>query len=241
MNQTLKSKRAKWVAVAGVSSVLLAAGIANATTRWISRPLANYPIRHLSIGPVGLSVLDRAPSAADQAGARDPNIVRAVQVLTSDDPGVPESFLAGQANAGGLRIAMSHLGTGDHSIFLVRTSKGRICEGLTQFSSGCLEGLPPDVAVTATAADPDGDNRGEAPLVWGIARNEVKSVDVIVQGQAHPATLANNAYFYELPNNTMLASDITDVVAHLAGGNSVDTPVVTGPAPGVQVTTTTTP
>jgi hypothetical protein len=158
-------------------------------------------------------------------------VTESIDVLTADDPTVPEEFLPGHARAGELRAGLAHLGPSDRTLFLVRTTKGRICAGLTGFSSGCLEGLPIDVPVTAIAADPNRSGTGEAPLVWGVARNDVERVDVIVDGGTFAAVMGENAYFFQLRDAGASPGSIQAVVAHLASGRSVTVPVLTGPDP----------
>jgi hypothetical protein len=216
------------------SSLVLAAAIAfqNRIAESASPPLPLYPPAHATARPVSLGIFDAAPTAAEVARAKAADVANAASVLTnSSDAAVPEPFLPGQ-QSGGIHIALEHLGPGDRAIFFFRTSKGRVCSGLTGFSSGCLEGLPDTVPITATAADPDGDRVGDPALVWGVTTNDVESVDVIVNGVAHAAVTGRNTYFYELSDPSLLSSSITAVIAHLGNGAAVTTPVDTGPAPG---------
>lgn len=224
-------RRQNWPALFVLGALVLlaiAVGVARGTD---SRPAVVYPAGRPALAPLALKAFARPISPRDAAAAHDQRVTEAVDVVTADDANVPEEFLPGHARAGGLRAALTHLGPSDRTIFLVRTTKGRICAGLTGFSSGCLEGLPADVPLTAIAADPDRSGTGEAPLVWGIARNDVKSVDVIVDGSPYPAVMGDNAYFFQLGDAGASAGSIQTVVAHLAGGRSVSVSVVTGPDP----------
>jgi hypothetical protein len=214
-----------------VSSFALFAGAAVAQATGMlqhqSRPTAFQPAAHALIQPLSLNVLARVRVHADDVAATQPAVERMIGSLTAPDANVPSAFLPGAA--ADVREAMTGLGSSGRTIVIFRTTGGKICAGLTDFGSGCLDGLPASIPITISSADPDGSGSGEPPLVWGVANNDVHAVNVVVNGVKRPAQLAGNAYFYELPDATMSDRSIESVEAVLSNGDRYNETVDHGP------------
>jgi hypothetical protein len=222
------------LAVAATGLLAVSVGVAMATGVPLvgtdSKPTPAYPSAHFKMRPFSLGILNQPQTGAERAAAARPEVAEEVGHVTAGEVSVPDEWLPGEADADTIRIALDGVGTQHRSIWIVRTTKGRICAGLTDFTAGCIEGLPPDVAVTALSADPDALGTGEAPLVWGIRRDNVKSVDVIVNGHPYQAVLGRNAYFLQLPDPATSDRAIERVVAHLANGETFSQEISHGPA-----------
>lgn len=213
-----------------ITAVSLGAAVGVARTAGIApftKAAITPPVPVMALGP--LDVFNSPPTARERIVAAETQIADAVSVLTSDDVGVPDQWLPGQARAGDLRVPLSGLGPSQRDIFMFRTSKGILCYGLTNFSAGCLPGLPSSVPVTATTGEPDLYNGGEGAIVWGFARNNVVAIDVIAGGSTYPAQVGRNAYFFQFADNRIRATEVEAVVAHLKGGRAETVPVRPGP------------
>jgi hypothetical protein len=224
------------MALASVAALATAAGIAQATGVAMFRGKAiTYSERHFEARPLDLAVFKQTPTARDRAAARDARVLASIEGLTAHEPNVPAEWLPGEARPGAIRTPLVGLGPGERTIYLVRTTRGRVCAGLTGFSSGCLAGLPPDVPATLHVADPDASGLGEPALIWGVARDSVRRIDVIVDGASRQAALEGNAYFFQLADPSMSSRSIEAIVVHLASGDSVRVAADHGPEPGAPV------
>lgn len=183
------------------------------------------------VSPLELRAFSRTQSAQERAARNDADVLEAVEALTSPAPGVPEDWHPGAAR-NDLRILLDGLGPSSRSIFAFTSTKGRLCFGLTGFTSGCSAGMPAFERVTVTAGDPDAEGTGEPALVWGFARDGVSRVEVVVAGERFVARLANNAYFFQLPNGALPTSAIEAIVVSV-GDRSTTMPVVVSRPGGV--------
>lgn len=220
-------------AVAGIGIVLaITAGIATATGAKIfggrSQP---------SIAPGGatvvplteLAIFSRPQTATEAQAAVSGPIAETMRLLAHNEPSVPSDWLPGQAQSDQLRIATSNLTARDRTLFLFRTAKGRICAGVTDLTAGCLSGLPGGMAVTTEYG---GGYRDEGPIVWGIARDDVVDVNVLVNGKTYPAIIAKNAYFFQVPDISLPTSAIQAIQVRLADGTVQRIPI-TVPTPQI--------
>lgn len=191
----------------------------------ISERIGGSDLRGVPLSPLEqLEAFQRPVRPADVALRRQPAVQAAVAQLTEGDGAAPEEFRAGAARDD-LRVLLAGLGDARRAIYAFTTVKDRVCVGLTEFTSGCYEGLPLGAAVDVTVGDPDVEGAGEPPLVWGLTRNDVDRVDVEVEGRAQPATVARNAYFFRLSGNLLPASAITALVVHRADGTKQRIPL----------------
>lgn len=239
MNRAMNRHTIAIVVSVGIAGIAAAVAVAQATGTAHRASAARYPAAHYTIVPLSLGVFNGPVTALDRAEQVSPAVARSVNHLLSDAAGVPPEFDPGAKLDGDLRAPLTSLGTKGRTIYLVRTAKGRVCGGLTGFAAGCLEGLPASVPITVMSGDPDATGVGEAPLVWGVARNDVVAVDVVVNGAIRHAELSRNAYFFQLRDAAEPDAAIEAVVAYLRGGGTyrevvnhgpaTDLPLITGP------------
>lgn len=166
--------------------------------------------RQASVVPLpALGIFSRAQTAAERAAAAsNPNVHAILDALPPTDPST-------------LRFALVGAGADKRTAFVVRGRDGRTCAGLTGFTSGCLYGLPSDMPADITYG---GESAVEGPVVWGVMANDVKAVDVVVDGQAFPAVVGRNAYFFQAPVGKT-SQDLQTLKVHLAGGSVVTEPI----------------
>jgi hypothetical protein len=206
------SKRVFSTAAMGLLAALAVAG-ATGAERFATHPESAPAV---TTRPFELpAAFARPPTDTDLAGLEDPEIREAVAVLTSDDAGIPESWKPG--TAGDLRVLLSGLGDAKRRIFAFVTSRGKLCTGLSGFTSGCLSELPADESVSLTVGDPDQEGTGEGAVVWGLANSDVVDVAIRVDGRTSPARLGSNAFFFQAPGTAKLEALQSIVVRHRNG------------------------
>ena len=194
------------VAVAGLLALALAS--ASPALRSAARK-DSAAARRASIAPLPpLEIFSRPQSRAEHDATVAGEVREMLDALPATEPAT-------------LRFALLRAGASERKAFVVHTTDGRICAGLTHFTSGCLQGLPREMPVDVTYG---GETATEGPIVWGIARDDVRAVEVIVNGQTYSATLGRNAYFFQAPAGTT-ANDLQFVRARLAGGSVLDTTI----------------
>jgi hypothetical protein len=209
------------VVLAGV----LIAGVAGAFNNAPNDPRVLNP-KGVPTSPLGtLAVFDRGQGAAEAKLLNDPTTKRIIGALTQAPSGVANELLAGSAITSQFRVALDGLGVAHRSIYFFRTDTGGTCAGLTGLSAGCYTQLPVGVHADSTLADPDYLGTGDPAIVWGITRNDVKSVDVILNGTARPAVTGNNAYFFEAPDATTPLSAFTEIRVTLQSGAEISEPI----------------
>lgn len=223
------SKRQKRTALAivALASVALTAwiGINQATSGSFNATAGNPPV---GVTPVELpDVFLRPQSALEQQAAMHAPIATAVAVLVANDD-VREDWKPGKP-IGGLRILADHLGASDRQIFAFRTTRGKLCAGLTGFTSGCFAMLPTREGITMTYGDPDAEGAGAGTIIWGLTASRVSSVSAIVNGRQQPAVLGDHAYFFQVADPSLPASALQDVVVGYRNGTHQDVVVPTGP------------
>lgn len=172
------------------------------------------------------AAFERPPTPADLAALRHPEVREAIDVLTSDDPGVPEAWNPGAA--GDLRVLLSGLGPSNRLVFAFKTERGRLCAGLSGFTSGCLSALPASESISLTVGDPDGEGMGEGAIVWGVANRDVSTVSVVVGGRALSARVGSGAYFFQAPTGVRMA-ELERIVVRLRSGAVESSALPTGP------------
>ena len=199
-----KDRRLRILAlVIGLCAVALAA--AGASLALKPQHHDTLAARQASVVPLpALGIFSRAQTGAERAAAAsNPDVHAILDALPATDPST-------------LRFAL--VGAGQHKrTAFVRGRDGRTCAGLTGFTSGCLYGLPSDMPADITYG---GESAIEGPVVWGVMANNVKAVDVVVDGQAFPATVGRNVYFFQAPVGKT-SQDLQTLKVHLAGGSVV--------------------
>ncbi len=180
-----------------------------------------------SMAVSGMSAFSRAQSARDVAlsGAAD---VREDVVGTIGHPpaGVPEDMLPGGERANSLRALMTGLGAADRSIWAIATTKGRVCSGLTGFTSGCTERFSSEITFTVGRF-----TRATPVIVWGLATDRVARVDVVVAGKAHAVQMGTNAFYYELSDVALDDDAVERLVVHYKDATQPPAELPWGPTP----------
>lgn len=148
-------------------------------------------------------------------------------------PGKPEATFPPrlQREAGFMRHAFGPIVKGSRRILLVNpgtvrtimyafvTESRTVCYGLLRLASSCDGGASQTSPLVWIAAGPSGGPR----IIAGLARDRVKSVDVIVNGKPWPAKLANNAFYLEVPLDHKHM--VTSIVATMKDGSQKKTGV----------------
>lgn len=199
-------------AMVGVAAGLAAAAVVGRDTAGVTPP----PVLAEQIGEVGAFAGE--PSAQENALARRADVRQDMQSITADSTSVPDALLPGE-RVGPVRVPLANLGDADRAIWMYGTTRGKVCHGLTGFTAGCVEQLPVGQVINPVGGDP-GDGGGT--IVWGFARNNVRSVSVIVDGEPQAAVLGRNAFFFQSASTT---APISGVVAETADGSTVTVPI----------------
>ena len=162
-----------------------------------------------------MAVFRRPPTSADALPPSAQAVLRQFGAgLPATDPTNP-----GVGDLTGSRRALVGAGVAHASLYLVPTNKGTLCMvWVPDIGGGCTQGFVPGVDVIVVRGFINGSSH-----VWGIFRDNVKSVTAIVNGQDRPVTLGESAFFYE---GTSLPSDL---VLQLANGNKETVPVAAIP------------
>jgi hypothetical protein len=198
------------VALIGLGAVALAAASASLALKPKARHHAVLAARQASVVPLpALGIFSRPQTAAERAAAAsNPDVHAILDSLPPSDPAT-------------LRFALLAAGPDKRTAFVVRGRDGRTCAGLTGFTSGCVYGLPRAMPVDVTYG---GESVTEGPIVWGVARDDVRSVDVVVGGTASPATLGRNVYFFQAPVGTT-SQELQTLKVRLTDGSVVTEPI----------------
>ena len=141
------------------------------------------------IGPFsGLSAADRPQRAQD---VLDPAVV--AQLRADEAPG------GDQIGTHDIRSArlVGTLPSGRH-VYVVTTSKGRLCVLLARLAESCGDPLTQTEPVTFTVVDSDGPG-GEPAVAYGVARDGVKSVSFTVGGRHETVPVRANMFAYQAP------------------------------------------
>lgn len=184
--------------------------------------LAFAPISGASLGHrlmTGLGSMWSSPAPPTKHPADVKSMIRSV---TNEQPGV--TYRGGRALSGEARDLLSGLGTADDTITAYPTSSGAVCY-MIEGAGSCanLETWPWDtVGFTYSVFS----TQAGGVRVFGIASDKVTSVSVVVGGVSNPATLQNNAFYYQLPSGVD-EGDVQQIVATWTDGSSHIVPVNT--------------
>jgi hypothetical protein len=119
-----------------------------------------------------------------------------VAVMNANPANVPDDLYEGQEIATQSRLLANNLGRGNASVYVYPTTKGRVCfVGSVGPTGGCVTAAEPVGWIQSRVATASGNDL----VVYGIAPNDVVSVNVIVGGASVTATLAHNLFFFEEP------------------------------------------
>jgi hypothetical protein len=137
------------------------------------------------------------------------------------------------SSEGAAHLLLSKNGVGQYAW----THGSEICHSDTNGNGGCFGSFPPS-GVDWIIADPDGLGSGAPMYINGPVSDDVTAVSVVVDGAAYPATVSNNAMYYQLPSGTLGRSAIQSLVITHADGTK-DTIDLTAPDPLSSIKTST--
>ena len=200
-------------------------GISTATSRSFNATEGNPPVH---VTPLDLpDAFLRPQSALEHRAAMHAPIATAVAVLVADDD-VREDWKPGKP-IGEIRILADQLGASDREIFAFRTTKGKLCVGLTRFTSGCFAALPTTEGITMTYGVPDAEGIGEGTIIWGLTAGRVSHVSAVVNGRQKTAVLGDHVYFFQVADASLPTSALEELVVGYRDGTREEVFVPTGP------------
>lgn len=172
-----------------------------------------------------MAVFKRLPTSADALPASAQSVSRQFHAgLPAADPINP-----GVGDLSGSRRALVDAGIAHASLYLVPTNKGALCMvWVPDIGGGCTQGFMPGVDIILVRGFTNGTSH-----VWGIARDDVRSISAVVDGRIRPVIQGENAFFYE---GTSLPRSL---VVQLANGDKKTVPVTA--IPPLRSTTPSTP
>lgn len=113
------------------------------------------------------------------------------------------------------RLLLTRVGGQQADVYAFPSAKGLTCYTLTTAGGGCQARFTDELPVGVDIFDPDGAGRGVPTAVAGLVPNNVVAVSVISGETTFPATLENNAYFFEAQD---ASSTLDTLVVTFAGG-----------------------
>ena len=82
-------------------------------------------------------------------------------------------------------------------VYVVPTSKGRLCVVIQRLAESCSEPLTQPVPLTFTVVDPDRAGGGQGPIAYGVARDGVVSVSFTVGGRRVTVPIHHNLFVFQ--------------------------------------------
>jgi hypothetical protein len=82
-------------------------------------------------------------------------------------------------------------------VYLVPTSKGRLCVVVARLAESCGDPLTQTAPVTFTVVDPDRSGGGEGPVAYGVARDGVVSVSFAVDGRRETVPVHHDLFAFQ--------------------------------------------
>lgn len=123
----------------------------------------------------------------------------------------------GSAAAGTTRTLLTNLGPQKRTLSSVATTTGGVCLLLTDFPVQCIPTFTvgQDVAWIVTPTS------NGTTLIWGIARDDVESVEAVSDDDTStPAELGNNGFYVEVES-----AQPARLVVHLSDGSTDEVPL----------------
>jgi len=195
----------------------------------------------LIVTSAGGAVVDTTPAADEMAvfsstraasDALPQTISGWATGLEAGAAGLPASEQPGSALPNESRLLLSGQGDPQADLYAVPTSTGGACYLLSLGPATCVDTFARTDGIGWTVADPDAVGSGSPLMVFGIAPDSVSGVDVVVGGVAHPATLKNNGFFYQLADPSDLPSAVSAIkVTYTDGSSSTISPNLVDPKP----------
>ena len=159
----------------------------------------------------GAVVQPGAPgTASSQLGA-----LRAGPVAKGAPTDVSAGLGTGSADPASARLLGSNAGGSGLDLYAAGRSNGGACNALTSAKGGvstqCVDDLPPS-GISLQASDATGWT------LYGFAADNVVGVDVVLNGEAQPATMLRNAYVADLGASAL--GDASALIVHYADGTT---------------------
>lgn len=203
--RSLRRRRAVTLVVAlAILVVTATAAVANGWILGQTTTLRAVP----ALGP-GQSGAGPAPGAAASAIGELAKTAAKHRAPSPDSARAPE---LGSAVAGTSRTLLTDLGPQERVLSSVATTTGGVCLLLTGFPVQCIPTFTTgqDVAWIVT---PSGTG---TTLIWGLARDDVESIEAVSDDDTStPAELGNNAFYVEVDGGQPAR-----LVVHLSDGSS---------------------
>jgi hypothetical protein len=205
--------------IVGVSFVAFAGGTGNLSgdtaTTADANPMTVSAAGAMSVFAQPRTSADVFPSSlADFLGQFEPSNSIAEELR----PGTPDT--------GTSHRLLHDVGPNHADVYVVQTSKGRVCFVVTSGPyGGCFETFGGDSPVAYTVTDADQNYAGQPSEIFGFAPDRVGSVDVVEGGTAYAADLQNNALYYRLKGGTTYPQAII-VTYHDGTTNRMDIPAL---------------
>ena len=98
------------------------------------------------------------------------------------------------------RLLLSGLGVRQDSIYAWPTDDGGVCLAHGKGGGICLPQFGRPIRAEYVGLEPAESEGGGPGAILGLVPDNVAAVDLVVLGMRRPATLGNNAFFYELPD-----------------------------------------
>lgn len=201
------------VGLLGVTVAALAIGNGDHNRITVEQSSAAAGIGQRALNVVNAFQRQRRSSDALSAGAQGElsNLLKGAPPASSPlNPGTPDP--------GRSRRLMANLGGHSVDFFGVPTSKGQVCMvfGGVYGSPGCFDRFSQRAPISWDLRDIDEVGSGEPPIVDGLAPPSVTRIDVVVSGKTHSASLANGAFFYELPSPDLWPQQLVVTYSGLA-------------------------
>jgi hypothetical protein len=131
------------------------------------------------------------------------------------------------AIGGESRLLLSDLGIRRESMYGWPTDDGGVCLAKGDGGAVCMRQWLGRIRAEYNGSDPpEIHGRGAPGAIMGLVPDDVVAVDVVVLGMRRPATLGNNAYFYELPDVSCGMSTFDALVVTLRDGTVQSVPVM---------------
>lgn len=162
-----------------------------------------------------MSVFARAPRGVMPADAVDK-----VRALTSRVTGAPIQHIPGAPQVERGRLLLGNLGVHDRAFYAFPTSRNEICYIVSGLLGGCLPGFQAGLPLTIKGIGSYPPGSGPRPVVFGLAKDSVVDIDVIVNGEREDAIIGNNGWYYEAPSDNTASQALRSLVVELKDGTT---------------------
>lgn len=216
---------------------LIVAAIVPASAFAISKTLGSHASQQGRVAIESTSPVQEMSVFSTPPEVLPAEILARFQSLTAGaPPGAVDLPGALQLDQG--QVLLAGLGPDRRTFYAVPTLNGEVCWLLTEEAAGCLPGFAEGSPISTDGTGAYPPESGPPGVVYGLAKDEVTDLQVMVDGSPQPATLANNAWYYELPDNHTALTALPYVIVTLRDGSTENIPLnnedprTLGPNPG---------